>query len=395
MGYFSKEKRPSSLNNVSCILVLPIHQRRGFGNLLIEFSYLLTRVEEKTGSPEKPLSDMGLVTYRSYWRLIMCYQLVDQKGSISIAKLSERTGMTADDIVCALEGLRALVRDPITKTYALRLDYEYFRQYITNYEAKGYVKLNPDALMWVPYVMGRDNMHYENAAPLYTVAQRDDEADEPSQPEEGVQNVAAAGNEDGTSKAASSDFVTTPQPASPDPQNTADPYLSLPQESSTNGLQDAEQSDSQPQIPGPATGIIPTTPFITNPNPTDSDFNSPIPATRFEVFPPLPGTSARRRAGRTSGRTSGRTPASGRSARRTTSVRRNLSFGDTPGAAGSAKPPPATVRRTRSKLADEVRGDDEGEDELGLSPVVGKGKVVVPVVEGKGDELAVEDELAE
>ena len=49
-------------NNVSCILVLPVHMRRGFGRVLIEFSYLLTKVEGRTGSPEKPLSDMGLVS---------------------------------------------------------------------------------------------------------------------------------------------------------------------------------------------------------------------------------------------------------------------------------------------------------------------------------------------
>ncbi|KAL8688638.1 MAG: hypothetical protein Q9218_005504, partial [Villophora microphyllina] len=194
VGYFSKEKRPSSLNNVSCILTLPTHQRKGYGNLLISFSYLLTRVEGKTGSPEKPLSDMGLVSYRNYWKLVLSYELLKQKEPLSIVDLSERTGMTADDIVAALEALRALVRDPITKQYALRLDYAYFKQCIETWEAKGYVNLNPDALVWTPYIMGRSNLaHYDRAPALNTIAPREgDEVDGQVPPEEGVQQTAAA-----------------------------------------------------------------------------------------------------------------------------------------------------------------------------------------------------------
>lgn len=37
VGYFSKEKR-SPLNNVSCIMTLPVRQRKGWGQLLIDFS---------------------------------------------------------------------------------------------------------------------------------------------------------------------------------------------------------------------------------------------------------------------------------------------------------------------------------------------------------------------
>jgi hypothetical protein len=37
VGYFSKEKRSPHFN-VSCIMTLPVRQRKGWGNLLIDFS---------------------------------------------------------------------------------------------------------------------------------------------------------------------------------------------------------------------------------------------------------------------------------------------------------------------------------------------------------------------
>lgn len=42
-GYFSKPKE--STNNLSCILVLPFHQRKGYGKFLITFSYELSLIE--------------------------------------------------------------------------------------------------------------------------------------------------------------------------------------------------------------------------------------------------------------------------------------------------------------------------------------------------------------
>ncbi|KAF9770382.1 hypothetical protein IL306_012093 [Fusarium sp. DS 682] len=183
VGYFSKEKRASSQNNVSCILTLPIHQRKGYGNLLMDFSYLLTKVEGKTGSPEKPLSDMGLVSYRNYWRLVLCRYFLkvmeNEKHAtegLSIKRISADTGMTPDDVISALEGLRALVRDPQTKLYAFRVDLDYCREYVGKWEAKGYVQLKSEALVWTPYVMGRSNaVNFELGPPINTIAPREDE----------------------------------------------------------------------------------------------------------------------------------------------------------------------------------------------------------------------------
>ena len=182
VGYFSKEKRPASLNNVSCILVMPIHQRKGYATFLIDFSYLLTRIEGKEGSPEKPLSDMGLTAYRSYWDLTISRHLLDLGlKPFSARTLIDRTGMTADDVIHSLERLYAFIRDPITKTYGVRFDRKLYTSIVESNDAKGYGKLKPGNLVWTPYVMGRSDHAMLDDAPMQTIAPREGEDGEDDQ----------------------------------------------------------------------------------------------------------------------------------------------------------------------------------------------------------------------
>lgn len=109
LGYFSKEKNSFLNYNVSCILTLPPYQKQGYGKLLIDLSYLLTKLEGKVGSPEKPLSDMGLISYRSYWKLIILEYLCNYKGKeISIKDISQETGVHAHDIISTLQAMSML-----------------------------------------------------------------------------------------------------------------------------------------------------------------------------------------------------------------------------------------------------------------------------------------------
>ncbi|KIX04077.1 uncharacterized protein Z518_07630 [Rhinocladiella mackenziei CBS 650.93] len=179
VGYFSKEKRPASQNNVSCILVMPIHQRKGYATFLIDFSYLLTRIEGKEGSPEKPLSDMGLTAYRSYWDLTISRHLLDLEWKpFSTKMLMARTGMTADDVIHSLERLYAFVRDPVTKTYAVRYDKKLYQRIVDEYESKKHRELKPENLVWTPYIMGRSDQATLDGQPLQALAPRDDEVEE-------------------------------------------------------------------------------------------------------------------------------------------------------------------------------------------------------------------------
>jgi GNAT superfamily N-acetyltransferase len=89
VGYFSKQKDTD--NNVSCIMTLPVHQRKGYGQFLIDFSYLLSQKEEKCGTPERPLSDLGQMSYRSYWKRKVFELLVNQEENISVeGKMKEK-----------------------------------------------------------------------------------------------------------------------------------------------------------------------------------------------------------------------------------------------------------------------------------------------------------------
>lgn len=295
VGYFSKEKRASSQNNVSCILTLPIHQRKGYGNLLIDFSYLLTKVEQKTGSPEKPLSDMGLVSYRNYWRLVLCRYFLDvmerskhNKEGLSIKRISDDTGMTPDDVTSALEGLRALVRDPVTKLYAFRVDVDYCRQYVGKWESKGYVQLKPGSLAWTPYVMGRSNAaNFELGPPINTIAPREEDEGRVDEGQGPLPLEDVPTSEEKDIAAVESDHAIN----SMEPEEILEPapVVSVEKVIPEDKVDTSEEATKAVRANGVDTWALPY---------------EKIPVTRFEVFPPVAGGRHRGRARQNAGRPS-------------------------------------------------------------------------------------------
>lgn len=150
VGYFSKEKESAENYNVACILSLPQYQRFGYGKVLIDFSYNLSKKEGKVGSPEKPLSDLGLISYRSYWSDILIGLLVEsRKQDTTIEELSAQTAFTTADIMNTLQALNMLRyyrgQHIICLTHAAIERHE-------RYKKKKIHRIDPEKLKWKPPV---------------------------------------------------------------------------------------------------------------------------------------------------------------------------------------------------------------------------------------------------
>jgi len=138
---------------VACILTLPPYQRKGYSKLLIEFSYELSRIEGKLGSPEKPLSDLGLLSYRSYWTQTMLEILLGLKGqegnppNITINEICEQTSIRKEDVVSTLQHLNLV--QYYKGQYIICLTPEVLERHARSM-SKRKVRVDPKCIKWTP-----------------------------------------------------------------------------------------------------------------------------------------------------------------------------------------------------------------------------------------------------
>lgn len=157
IGYFSKEKESAEGYNVACILTLPQHQRSGFGRLLIEFSYELSKRENKLGSPEKPLSDLGLLGYRAYWSETIVELLLHTDDEISIDDIASKTSILHADVLQTCQALN-LLKQYQGKHYLVLSDAvmeKHKRQM-----SKKRRRIHAEHLNWKPPVFTRDQLRF-------------------------------------------------------------------------------------------------------------------------------------------------------------------------------------------------------------------------------------------
>ena len=152
VGYFSKEKACQQRYNLSCIMTMPQYQRMGYGRFLIDFSYLLSRIEGQPGSPEKPLSDLGQVSYHSYWKSVILEYLHNLSSErISIRQISQDTGLDPHDIASTLHMLGFLKLNADNSVNIVK-KHDLIDTHMAKAATSKRISLDPDALHWSPLV---------------------------------------------------------------------------------------------------------------------------------------------------------------------------------------------------------------------------------------------------
>ncbi|TYG50443.1 hypothetical protein ES288_D10G175500v1 [Gossypium darwinii] len=151
VGYFSKEKHSEESYNLACILTLPPYQRKGYGNCVVLNinDVILDFVKEgKVGTPERPLSDLGLLSYRGYWTRVLLDILKKHKGNISINELSDMTAIKAEDILTTLQSLELI-------QYKKGQHVIYANPKVLDHHLKaagrGGLEVDVSKLIWTPY----------------------------------------------------------------------------------------------------------------------------------------------------------------------------------------------------------------------------------------------------
>jgi hypothetical protein len=101
VGFFSKEKKWDT-NSLACFCIFPQYMGKGYGKFLISLSYELAKIEGRFGGPERPLSDLGRVSYISFWTEC-CLKAINHFVLAHQIKLGLIPQVTASDLANIIE----------------------------------------------------------------------------------------------------------------------------------------------------------------------------------------------------------------------------------------------------------------------------------------------------
>ncbi|KAF6776477.1 hypothetical protein AHF37_04156 [Paragonimus kellicotti] len=151
-------------------MVLPPYQKLAYGRFLIDFSFLLSRIEGQPGSPEKPLSELGQLSYESYWRskvLPFILRLLDhdpdekKDGALdfvecvaTIHEITAATGIDPHDVATTIEQLTTSIQLGANGRPLLHFDRAQLLKLKVKYDARAatWISVDEECLRWSPLI---------------------------------------------------------------------------------------------------------------------------------------------------------------------------------------------------------------------------------------------------
>lgn len=115
--------------------------------------YLLSKEEGQPGTPEKPLSDLGRVSYHAYWKSVILEYLYDHKDKpFTFEDIAHTTGMHMNDIAITFQLLGFVRYLPSNDTMKLGLciDWNKVNNHMTKVKSRPRLEIDPECLRWTP-----------------------------------------------------------------------------------------------------------------------------------------------------------------------------------------------------------------------------------------------------
>lgn len=117
----------------------------------------MSKEEGQPGTPEKPLSDLGRVSYYAYWKSVMLEYLHSHRyETLKLTDVSKETGMYCQDIALALQLLgfmKYIPNDDATNKAVISVDWEKVDRHADRVaKSKTRKHIDHECLRWTPLV---------------------------------------------------------------------------------------------------------------------------------------------------------------------------------------------------------------------------------------------------
>lgn len=118
---------------------------------------MLSKEEGQPGTPEKPLSDLGKVSYHAYWKSVMLeYLHTHRTEKLKLTDVSKETGMYCQDIALALQLLGFIKYVPgedCTNRAVIAVDWGKVDKHMERVaKSKTRIPIDNECLRWTPLV---------------------------------------------------------------------------------------------------------------------------------------------------------------------------------------------------------------------------------------------------